>query len=93
MGRAASTFASIPLFGALNFIDRKVFNEFFYRYYEGFSEDRLLTLAEDMFEDLIKKAIYPRSQDLIDEARREGHPGLVIIGCECREQRRRGTGR
>jgi HAD superfamily hydrolase (TIGR01490 family) len=80
LGRAASTVASLPVFGALNFIDRKVFNEFFYRYYAGFSEDRLLTLAEDMFEDVIEKAIYPRAQDLIDEARRDGCRIVLVSG-------------
>jgi HAD superfamily hydrolase (TIGR01490 family) len=80
VGRAAGTFASLPVFGALNFIDRKVFNEFFYRYYAGFTEDRLLTLAEDMFEDLIKGAIYPKAQDLIDEARRDGSRIVLVSG-------------
>lgn len=70
LGRTLSTVASIPLFGALNAIDRKTFNEFFYRRYAGFSEDRLYTLAEDLFDDVIKPAIYPRAKDLIDEARR-----------------------
>ena len=80
IGRAASTVASLPLFGALNFIDRKVFNEFFYRYYQGLTEDRLLTLAEDMFEDVIRPAIFPRAQDLIDEARRAGCTVVLVTG-------------
>ena len=78
LGRTLGTIASIPIFGALNLIDRKVFNEFFYRSYAGFSEDRLLTLAEDLFEDVIKPAIFPRAQDLIDEARR-AHCRIVFI--------------
>jgi HAD superfamily hydrolase (TIGR01490 family) len=80
VGRAATTVASLPLFSALNIFDRKVFNEFFYRYYSGFSEDRLVTLAEDMFEDLIKDAIYPKAQDLIDEARRAGCRIVFVTG-------------
>ena len=46
-GRTLGTVASLPLFGALDVVDRKVFNEFFYRYYEGLSEDRLITVAEE----------------------------------------------
>ena len=80
LGRTAGTLASLPLFGALNMLDRKVFNEFFYRYYAGFSEDRLFTLAEDMFEDVIKDAIYPKAQDLIDEARRDGCKIVLVTG-------------
>lgn len=78
--RSAKTLASIPLFSALNFVDRKMFNEFFYRFYEGLSEDRLLTLAEDMFEDVIRPAIYPRAQDLIDQARRSGCKVVLVTG-------------
>ena len=79
-GRTLSTIASIPIFGTLNMIDRKVFNEFFYRRYAGFTEDRLFTLAEDLFEDVIKPAIFPRAQDLIDEARRASCRIVFITG-------------
>ena len=80
LSRTLSTAASIPLFGALNLLDRKIFNEFFYRSYEGLSEDRLLTLTEDLFEDVIKDAIYPKAQDLIDEARRAGCKIVLVTG-------------
>ncbi len=80
LGRTLSTAAAIPLFGALNLLDRKIFNEFFYRSYEGLSEDRLLTLTEDLFEDVIKDAIYPKAQDLIDEARRADCKIVLVTG-------------
>ena len=79
-GRTLAAAASIPLFGALDLFNRKVFNEFFYRYYAGMSEDRLVTLAEDMFEDVMKPAIYPKAQDLIDEARRAGCKIVLVTG-------------
>ncbi|MFZ5468841.1 MAG: HAD family hydrolase [Myxococcota bacterium] len=78
--RTLGTVASIPLFGALDLVNRKVFNEFFYRYYAGMSEDRLVTLAEDMFEDVMKPAIFPKAQDLIDEARRSGCRIVLVTG-------------
>ncbi|MBX7114843.1 MAG: haloacid dehalogenase-like hydrolase [Myxococcaceae bacterium] len=78
LGRSLGTLASIPAFAGLNIVDRKVFNEFFYRYYAGLSEDRLLTLAEDLFDDVIKPAIYPKAKDLIDEARR-AHCRIVLV--------------
>ncbi len=80
VGRTLAAAASIPVFAGLNLVDRKMFNEFFYRYYAGLSEDRLLTLAEDMFEDLIKPAVFPRAQDLIDEARRAGCRVVLVTG-------------
>ncbi len=79
-GRTLGTIASIPLFASLDIVDRKMFNEFFYRYYAGLSEDRLLTLAEEMFEDLLKPAIFPKARDLIEEARRSGCKIVLITG-------------
>jgi HAD superfamily hydrolase (TIGR01490 family) len=68
--RTVGMVANLPIFGVLNLIDRKTFNEYFYRSYEGLSEDRLLSLSEDLFEDVIKPAIFSKASDLIDEARR-----------------------
>ena len=79
-GRTLGTAASLPLFGALDVINRKVFNEFFYRYYEGLTEDRLLTVAEDMFEDVLRPALYEQSKDLIAEARRAGCRIVLVTG-------------
>ncbi|HEX9507165.1 MAG TPA: HAD family hydrolase [Myxococcales bacterium] len=79
-GRTLGAIASIPLFATLDIVDRKIFNEFFYRYYAGLSEDRLLTLAEEMFEDLLKPAIFPKARDLIEEARRSGCKIVLVTG-------------
>jgi len=79
-GRTLATVAGIPLFQTLDVVNRKVFNEFFYRQYEGLTEDRLLTLAEDLFEDVLKPALFDESQDLIDEARRAGCRIVLVSG-------------
>ncbi len=78
--RSLSTVAQLPLFGALNLTDRKIFNEYFYRQYAGLTEDRLLTLAEDLFDDVIKDAIFESAQDLVDEARRAGCKVVFVTG-------------
>lgn len=79
-GRSLGTLASLPLFGVLDRINRKTFNEFFYRYYAGLTEDRLVTLAEDLFEDVLKPAIFPKAKDLIDVARRDGCKIVLVTG-------------
>ncbi|MBF5043838.1 HAD-IB family hydrolase [Aggregicoccus sp. 17bor-14] len=79
-GRSLAVGASLPLFGALDTFNRKVFNEFFYRYYAGLSEDRLIEVAEDMFEDVLKPALFEQTQDLIDEARRSGCRIVLVTG-------------
>lgn len=78
--RTVLTAASIPVFWAADKLSRKWFNEIFYRSYEGESEDRLVTLAEELFEDVILPNIYPRARDLIDESRRAGCRQVIITG-------------
>lgn len=78
--RTAATAASLPLFWAADKISRKWFNELFYRSYEGASEDRLVVLAEELFEDVIKPNIFPRAPDLVEESRRAGCRQVLISG-------------
>lgn len=79
-GRTLSTVLSLPLFGVLDRINRKTFNEFFYRYYAGLTEDRLITLGEQMLDDVLRPALFKESQDLIDEARRAGCRIVLVTG-------------
>ncbi len=79
--RTTSTTAlSVPLFWAADKVSRKWFNELFYRKYAGQSRDRLETLAEELFEDVIQPAVYPRAKDLISESRRAGCRQVLITG-------------
>jgi HAD superfamily hydrolase (TIGR01490 family) len=55
-------------------------NEVFYRYYKGQSEDRLVVLADELFDDVIKRTIYPGARDLVDESRRAGCRQVLVSG-------------
>lgn len=74
------TVASIPFFWATDKVSRKLFNEVFYRYYQGQTEDRLAVLAEDLFEEVLRPAIYPGTPRLLDEARRAGCRIVLCTG-------------
>jgi HAD superfamily hydrolase (TIGR01490 family) len=78
--RTVQTALSIPVFWAADKLSRKWFNEIFYRSYEGQSEDRLVVLADELFEDVIKPNIYPRAKELIDESRRAGVRQVLVSG-------------
>jgi len=78
--RTVKTALSVPIFWAADKLSRKWFNEIFYRNYEGASEDRLVVLAEELFEDVIKPNIYPRAADLIAESRRAGCRQVIVSG-------------
>ena len=78
--RTLQTALSIPVFWAADKLSRKWFNEIFYRSYAGASEDRLVVLADELFEDVIKPNIYPRAKELIDESRRAGVRQVLVSG-------------
>lgn len=78
--QTARTVLSVPLFAAADRVNRKVFNELFYRYYAGQSEDRLETLAEELFEDVLRPAVYPGTPRLIEETRRSGCRVVLVTG-------------
>ncbi|HXU70138.1 MAG TPA: HAD family hydrolase [Polyangia bacterium] len=78
--KAAKTALSIPLFAVADKLSRKAFNELFYGYYSGEPEDRLIVLAEELFEDTIKPSIFPRARDLIEQSRRAGCRQVLVSG-------------
>jgi len=78
--KTAKTVLSIPMFLVTDRLNRKLFNELFYGYYEGQSEDRLETLAAELFEDVLRPAIYPGTRKLIEENRRAGCRIVLVTG-------------
>ena len=78
--KSAKTALSIPMFLVADKLSRKLFNQLFYGYYAGEPEDRLIVLAEELFEDVIKPSIFPRTVDLIAEARRAGLRQVIVSG-------------
>ena len=78
--QTARTVLSVPLFAAADRVNRKLFNELFYRYYAGQSEDRLETLAEELFEDVLRPAIFRGTPRLIEETRRAGCRVVLVTG-------------
>jgi HAD superfamily hydrolase (TIGR01490 family) len=78
--RTAKTAAAVPLYWALDKANRKIFNEVFYRSYEGMTEDRLVVLADELFDEVLKPAIHPGTGRLLDEARRAGCRIVLVTG-------------
>jgi HAD superfamily hydrolase (TIGR01490 family) len=78
--QTARTVLSIPLFMAADRLNRKTFNELFYSYYRGQSEDRLFTLADELFEDVLRPAIYAGTPRLLEGVRRAGCRVVFVTG-------------
>lgn len=60
--------------------DRRTFNEMLYSLFAGVSEDRLLTLADEAFDAVLKKNLYPGAQELVTSCKERGHDVVLISG-------------
>jgi HAD superfamily hydrolase (TIGR01490 family) len=72
--------AMAPLYAAADAMNRKAFNELFYRSYRGLSEDRLIELAENLCEEVLQPAVFRGALDIIAEARRAGCKIVLCTG-------------
>ncbi len=80
LGRTAATLLGIPLFLGAELYSRKVFNDLFFKWYRGQSEDRLRFLAEELFEKLVKPSIYPGTLELLAKSRSKGLRQVIVTG-------------
>jgi HAD superfamily hydrolase (TIGR01490 family) len=77
---SVGTLAKLPFFGITDLYSRNVFNEVFFRSYEGQSLDRLRYFSDDLFEKVLKPAIYPGTPDLIAAGKKIGQRQVVLTG-------------
>jgi HAD superfamily hydrolase (TIGR01490 family) len=80
LGKLARGLAKAPWMAMAEMRDRRIFNELLFTSYEGTSEDRLLSLAEEAFETVMKPKLYPGAKDLIQSCRDKGHSVVLISG-------------
>ncbi len=78
--KSTATLLSIPLFAAADAYSRMVFNELFFKRYKGESEDRLRFFADELFEEVLKPAIFPGAYELIEKSRSLGLRQVVVTG-------------
>jgi HAD superfamily hydrolase (TIGR01490 family) len=78
--KSAATVLSLPLFAVTDQYSRKVFNDLFFQRYKGETEDRLRYFSEELFEDVLKPAVFPGAFELIDKSRRLGLRQVVVTG-------------
>lgn len=60
--------------------DRRTFNELLFSSFAGVSEDRLIALAEETFDTVIKPNIYPGAKDLVQTSLDKGHDVVIVSG-------------
>lgn len=79
-GRVLKTFASVPALIAADQVDRGTFNEWLFRGYAGISEDRLMDLAEEAFDSVMRPALFKGAVDLVKRAKAAGHRVVLLSG-------------
>ena len=57
--------------------DRREFNELLFSSYEGISEDRLMLLADEVFDRVLRRALYPGARELVARCREQGDVVLI----------------
>ncbi|MBI4467125.1 MAG: HAD-IB family hydrolase [Acidobacteria bacterium] len=71
---------NVPLFLGLDLYSRTRFNVYFFRMYRGMHRDRLIGLADDLFEVTLKPSIYPGAEELVHRTREEGFRNVLVTG-------------
>jgi HAD superfamily hydrolase (TIGR01490 family) len=74
------TLASVPMFLAADFWNRRLFNDLFFVRYRGESEDRLRSMAQELFDTVLKPSIFPGAYELIDKSRQLGLRQVIVTG-------------
>lgn len=78
--KSVETLAKLPFFGITDLYSRNVFNEVFFRSYKGFSQDRLRYFSDELFEEVLKPAIYAGTPELIEQGKKIGQRQVVLTG-------------
>jgi HAD superfamily hydrolase (TIGR01490 family) len=80
LGALARAAVAGPRMALAEAVDRRRFNELLFATYEGLSRDRLLLLADEVFDRVIRPAVYPGARDLVQRARAQGHHVVIVSG-------------
>jgi len=69
-----------PQMAAAELADRRVFNELLFSSYAGMSEDRLVILADEVFEKVMRPSMFRTAIELIQKSRDAGHEIVLVSG-------------
>ncbi len=78
--KSVGTLAKLPFFGLTDLYSRNVFNEVFFKSYSGFSQDRLRYFSDELFDEVLKPAIFDGTPELISAGKKIGQRQVVLTG-------------
>lgn len=71
---------SVPFLFGLSIYSRSKFNVVSFRAYKGMHRDRLVGLADDLFEVTIKPSIFRQAETLVRTTRERGYRNVLVTG-------------
>jgi len=80
VGSLVRTAARAPRMVLAEMVDRRRFNELLFLAYQGISSDRLHILADEAFDTVVRRALYPGARDLVQRCRDHGHEVVLVSG-------------
>ena len=80
LGKLARAAFRAPRVAIAELQDRRLFNELLFSAYEGMSRDRLHLLADEAFDAVIKRALFPHAKELVARVRDTGHDVILVTG-------------
>jgi HAD superfamily hydrolase (TIGR01490 family) len=80
LGALARAAVGGPRMALAEMLDRRRFNELLFAVYEGISRDRLILLADEAFDTVIRRALYAGARDLVQRCVGEGHEVVLVSG-------------
>ena len=80
LSRLARAAVSAPAWLVSEKVDRGAFNELLFQGYEGMSEDRLLELADEAFDTVMRPNLFKNATSLVERAKKAGHRVVLISG-------------
>ena len=78
--KLAETAVRTPRLVLAELQDRRLFNEALFYAFEGMSQDRLHALSDEVFDRVMKPALFPAAKDLIARCKGEGHEVVIVSG-------------
>jgi HAD superfamily hydrolase (TIGR01490 family) len=69
-----------PRMASAELLDRRLFNELLYSAYAGMSEDRLVTLADEVWGNVLRPSLFPAARSLVEKSRAAGHDLVFVSG-------------
>lgn len=61
-------------------VDRRLFNEALFSHYRGITHNRMMVLAEEIYADVIRPALFPGARDLIRRCQDAGLRVVLVTG-------------